>query len=237
MLKAIFFDMDGTLLPMDTWDFTQRYMGGVAKLAVKHGLDAEAFVKGIWVGTEAMIKNTGEKTNEAVFWEYMEKFMGKDLRYLDPEFQEFYRTDFDCVLPSIGKNEKIPQLIKDLKGKVDMYITTNPFFPREGQLSRVRWAGLNVNDFGFLTSYEDEYHCKPNPEYFVDQLKKTGLKAEEVLVVGNDAIDDACCLKAGIEIFIVTDCLLHAEKNPIDDMPHGDFDDLRNFLKEKGLDI
>ena len=33
-------------------------------------------------------------------------------------------------------------------------------------------------------------HCKPNPEYYQDILKMTGLKADEALMIGNDIKED-----------------------------------------------
>ena len=69
MLNTILFDLDGTLLPMDQDKFMKAYFGGLARRLAPLGYEPDRLVKGIFAGTAAMAKNTGEKTNEDVFWE------------------------------------------------------------------------------------------------------------------------------------------------------------------------
>ena len=73
MLKAVLFDLDGTLLPMEQEVFVKYYFGGLCKKLVPLGFDANELVKNIWAGTKAMITNNGSQTNEEVFWNYFKK--------------------------------------------------------------------------------------------------------------------------------------------------------------------
>lgn len=59
MLKAILFDLDGTLLPMDQDAFVNGYFKLLAKKMVPYGYEPEKLIKAIWQGTAAMIKNNG----------------------------------------------------------------------------------------------------------------------------------------------------------------------------------
>ena len=77
MLKAILFDLDGTLLPMDENTFVQTYFSLLCKKFVPLGYPKEEFVNAIWAGTKAMIKNNGGKTNEQVFWDFLHKHLVK----------------------------------------------------------------------------------------------------------------------------------------------------------------
>ena len=58
MLKAILFDMDGTLLPMDAEAFTKAYMGSLAKKFAPHGYAPEEMIVAVWRGVAAMVKTT-----------------------------------------------------------------------------------------------------------------------------------------------------------------------------------
>ena len=52
MISTVFFDLDGTLLPMDQDVFLNAYLGGLAKKMAPHGYDPKLLVKSIWKGTE-----------------------------------------------------------------------------------------------------------------------------------------------------------------------------------------
>ena len=68
MITTVFFDLDGTLLPMDQEVFLNAYMGGLAAKMAPHGYEPKLLVKSIWKGTGAMVMNTGSKRNDEVFW-------------------------------------------------------------------------------------------------------------------------------------------------------------------------
>ena len=68
MAKAILFDLDGTLLPMDMGEFTAGYFGDLADALGDRVTDRKRFVKAIWAGTKAMMANDGSAGNEEVFW-------------------------------------------------------------------------------------------------------------------------------------------------------------------------
>lgn len=66
MIKAILFDLDGTLLPMDQNEFVKGYFGGICDWIAPYGYEPKAIVNGIWTATKAMIENDGSRLNEEV---------------------------------------------------------------------------------------------------------------------------------------------------------------------------
>ena len=78
-ITTVLFDLDGTLLPMDTDTFIKAYFGGLAKKMAPHGYDGEKLIGAIWSGTKAMIVNTGEKINEEIFWDVFASIMGSEI--------------------------------------------------------------------------------------------------------------------------------------------------------------
>ena len=68
-IKAVLFDLDGTLLPMDQEVFIKAYFKGLSGKLIPLGYAPEQLIDTIWKGTAAMIKNDGSKLNEELFWE------------------------------------------------------------------------------------------------------------------------------------------------------------------------
>ena len=82
-----------------------------------------------------------------------------------------------------------------------------------------------------MTHYENSCYCKPNPEYYHEILKRLGLDPSKCLMIGNDVQEDVEAAKAaGLEAFLVTDCLINRGEMP--DCKQGSFEELIAFLKQ-----
>jgi FMN phosphatase YigB (HAD superfamily) len=111
-------------------------------------------------------------------------------------------------------------------------LATNPIFPEAATLHRISWAGLDPKDFLLYTTYENSRHCKPNPEYYRDILAQIGEDPEACLMVGNDVQEDMVARELGMQVFLLTDCLLDRMKTDLSQYPHGDFSALLALVKK-----
>ena len=230
-IKTVMFDLDGTLLPMDQDQFTQYYFGLLAKKLAPYGYNAEQLISGIWAGTAAMVKNDGSCTNEEAFWKTFCAVMGERVLEDKPLFEEFYRVEFQGARASCGYAPQAAGLVARLKAAgYRVILATNPIFPAIATESRIRWAGLAPEDFELYTTYENACRCKPNPDYYRDILSSMALEASECLMVGNDATEDTAAELAGIQVFLLTDCLINRENKDLSHWPHGGFDELEKFI-------
>ena len=230
-VTAILFDLDGTLLPMDQDDFTESYFSNLAAKAATKGYQPDALIDTVWAGTAAMVKNDGTKTNEAVFWELFAAKYGGDALNDIPFFEEFYRTDFQKAKELCGFAPMAKDIVHSLKARgLRVILATNPLFPAIATESRIRWAGLEPDDFELYTTYENSRHCKPNPEYYNDIMQELNLTAEECVMVGNDVVEDMIAETLGMKVFLLTDCLINKQNEDISKYPHGGFDELKVFL-------
>ena len=229
---AVFFDLDGTLLPMDMDSFTKRYFGLLAKKAAPYGYDPEKLISSVWKGTAAMVANDGSRTNEDAFWEvFSGLWPGKDLQSEKEIFDRFYLSEFEEAKDSCSPDRRMRELTDMLRSRgVRIVLATNPIFPENATRARVRWAGLEWNDFEYVTTYENSAYAKPNPKYFTELLSKLSLRADRCLMVGNDAEEDMAALKAGMDVFILTDCLINKKDADLSAVPHGDIKELRKML-------
>lgn len=232
-ITTVLFDLDGTLLPMDQDVFAKTYFMSIAKDVSPRGYDVKALIDAIWTGTKAMIKNNGEKTNETVFWETFAGIFG-DRVYGDmPAFDRFYEEHFDGIAAVCGHDDRAAEVIRlcHERGRKTA-LATNPIFPSIATEKRMRWAGLTPEDFELFTAYENSRYCKPNLKYYTAILDELGVSPEECLMVGNDVGEDMVARELGMQVFLLTDCIINRNGEDISVYPHGSFDDLLAFLRD-----
>lgn len=232
MLKAVFFDLDGTLLPLNEDEFTKLYFGMLCKRMEPFGYNPEELVNVIWTGTKKMYLNDGTKTNEEVFWKTFEEFYGKE-KLKDKDFiDEFYTNEFRKTKNSCDEN---PYALDIIKYCHDMnlitVLSTNPIFPKEGTKTRMSFIGLKESDFDYVTTYENSNFCKPNPAYFKMLLKKFNLKSDEVILFGNNTYEDGeCAYACGIKCYMVGDYIINHPKTQ-HNFEHIDMSQVINVIK------
>ena len=111
-------------------------------------------------------------------------------------------------------------------------LATNPLFPSIATENRILWAGLKPEDFEFFTTYENSFHCKPNLDYYRDVLSHIGYSPEECVMVGNDVDEDMIARELGMQVFLLTPCLINKRGADITEYPNGGFDELIEYLQK-----
>ena len=233
-IKAVLFDLDGTLLPLDQDKFVMHYLGLLAKRLALIGYDKDKLMKVMWAGVGAMVKNDGICTNEEIFWKVFTDAFGQESLNDKPFIDEFYENEFNQISKVCGfakEAKEIVEFVKE-KGKLPV-LATNPLFPHMATENRMRWAGLEPKMFAAYTTYEDCHYCKPNPKYYEELLQKLELKPEECIMVGNDFDEDILATeKLGMQGFLLTDCLLNRGEKDISGYLQGDFTALKEYLEK-----
>ena len=234
---TVLFDLDGTLLPMDTDAFIRLYAGLMGKKLVPLGYDKDGLMKAIWGGTEAMIRNDGSRINEEVFWATFCGVFGPKALEDRPTVDDFYRTDFPGVKASCGYTPMAKAAVEKCKALgLRVALATNPVFPAAATHQRIAWAGLRPEDFELVTTYENSASCKPNLLYYHEVMGKLGVRPEECLMVGNDVAEDMIARHLGLRVFLLTPCLLNKHGEDIEQFPHGDFPELLTWLEKMALE-
>ena len=234
-IKTILFDLDGTLLPMDQDTFIKAYFGLLAQRMAPLGYEPAKMIQAVYAGTNAMIGNDGSASNEAVFWKTFCAVFGERAREDEPHFEAFYHNEFQQVQKACGFDARAARLIKGLREKgYRLVLATNPLFPAVATHSRVCWAGMDVRDFEWITTYENASFCKPNIQYYEEIVRKLDLDPSQCLMVGNDVGEDMIAGRMGMKTFLLTDCLINRANEDIQVYPHGSCEALESYIGELG---
>lgn len=231
-IRYIFFDLDGTLLPMDQDRFIAAYFHALSSYMQPQGFEPQSFTKAIWQGTGAMFRNDGSRSNEDVFWSVLKGIYGENIRQWEPVFDAFYRERFPDVQASCGFDPEASRTVARLKELgYQLVLATQPIFPAIATETRMKWAGISKEDFLLYTTYENSCYSKPNPEYYRQIIHSIGAKPEECLMVGNDATEDLVAETVGMDVFLLTNCLINKQGHDLSGYPQGDLTALMHYIQ------
>ena len=106
LIKAILFDLDGTLLPLDTELFMQAYLKDFGNY-IKKAINPQYFIKSLMASTSAMMADQNpQKTNYQIFWEDFQKHMGTLTNIVAPVMDAFYIEKFKDLVRMTSPNPK-----------------------------------------------------------------------------------------------------------------------------------
>ncbi|MCI6738676.1 MAG: HAD hydrolase-like protein, partial [Intestinibacter sp.] len=92
---------------------------------------------------------------------------------------------------------------------------------------------LKLEDFDYVTTFENSHYCKPNLDYYREIFEKIGSNPNESIMVGNNALEDMISGELGVKTYLVTDNLENPNKVDIDQFENGSFD----FIAGKILEV
>lgn len=230
--QLVFFDLDGTLLPMDPREFIQEYFARLGAYAAGIGLDPERFGTALNGGVRAMATDRTDRMNDEVFWESFHELYGEANPAIDARIGEFYDTVFPHIGDGFVPDPNAARAIGALRAKgYPIFLTTMPLFPLPGVEWRCRWAGVDPAAFARITTYDNSFAVKPDLRYYRQNLEIAGCAPEEVLMVGNNTREDLAAMELGCDGYLVTDQLIDPDGYPIDQVKHGSLADFAAFAE------
>ena len=226
-MKAILFDLDGTLLPLDEKLFVDIYFTELSKVFSEYNIESNKLVEAIWTATHEIIKNDGKRTNEEAFWEKFKSIINIDLSNVKEVLEKFYANEFFTKLKKCSTENNLAKVAVNLakKNGRKVVLATNPVFPIDA-LVRLKWTGLDVDDFDYVSHYSNSSFSKPNPKYYLDLCEKLDVEPKDCLMIGNDERQDIfAASSAGMNCYLVTDylytypeCKVNCEKGSFKDL-------------------
>src|SRR4030095_9789873 len=145
------------------------------------------------------------RTLQEVFEAHFYSKLGVAKEELWDVLEEFYEN----VFPTLAKHTKqkpgaAPLIEWALSCGFRVAIATDPFFPRKATYHRVRWAGLDPEQFELISTFENFHFSKTHPAYYAEVLGRLGWTEGPVLMVGNDVQRDLMpAHRLGLKTYLV----------------------------------
>lgn len=205
MLKAVLFDLDGTLLPMHESEFIKKYGELLFVKMSKLGLDGQKLGKLIWTSMDYMNLSDGSKGNDVIFDETFKEFYQEEADKYKEILLDYYSNDFLGTKAICKDNPLAKSIVNFVKeNNLICILATNPVYPKVATKNRMNFIGLEESDFDIYTHHGNSRFTKTNPKYYQDLLDKFNLKPEEVLLFGNNTYEDGeTSLKCNIKTFLI----------------------------------
>ena len=234
-IKAVLFDLDGTLLRAQMREFIPRYIRGLAAYCADV-VEPRKFEKTFFRIIRELIHTQGDglSTNEERVYARLERDLALPESKMRESLAHFGTNDLIELQNLIRPIPLAKQIVKDCHEKgVPLVLATNPVFPMFMIRARMQWAELEEDFFSFITSYENSYFCKPQSGYFEGVAAQLGIAAENCLMVGNDSSHDLAAVAVGMQTYLVDTWLIEREDSDWPCENRGDHSSLQKFLHQE----
>ncbi len=234
-VKAVLFDLDGTLIRAQMNEFVVRYVDSLANRC-KDWVKPKKFAPTMGRIIHELIHVTGDgiATNEQRFFSRMKAEVAIEEEPLRGALDDFIK---DGLAGLQGLVKPIPlavSIVEELKGMgVPLVLATNPVFPKVMVEARMAWGELQTGSFVHISSIENSYFCKPQAGYFTAVAEMLGLEPQECLMVGNDINHDLAAVAVGMRAFLVDTWVVDRGEQewPYDE--RGDHSALLRYLRQQ----
>lgn len=187
MPLTLLLDLDDTLLNTNLQAFIPAYFQALSKQLAPH-IAPDRMFHALLSGTHLMnesddFSHTLSEVFDADFYPQLDLLRGD----LDAEIENFYNNVFpDLQSLTTPRAEAKPFVEWAFTQGYRIAIATDPLLPRKAAHHRLRWAGLDPQQFELVTAYEDFHFSKTHPAYYAETLGRLGWGDGPVLMVGND---------------------------------------------------
>ncbi|MBM3181183.1 MAG: hypothetical protein FJZ86_12620 [Chloroflexi bacterium] len=231
MKLTLLLDLDDTLLNTNMHAFIPAYFQALSRELAPYIAPGQM--------TRALLSGTRQMNESVDFSHSLQEVFDAEFypqpnisrSDLEPAIENFY----DNIFPNLaGLTSQIPEAKRFVDWALSkgyrIAIATDPLFPRKATLHRLRWAGLDPQQFELISSYENFHFSKTHPAYYAEILAFLGWPVGPVLMVGNDLARDILpAKKLGLATY-------HVNAEPTSSSgpeagPRGTLDDLRRWLE------
>ncbi len=208
-IKAVLFDLDGTLLEVEMCEFIPDYVRSVAE-CFDDLVDRTVFAETMLTATFSLLNaRRGGPTNEELFLAALDRHLGIAPQQFAERFEVFCERSLADLATHIRPSALSRRIVERcFERGLQVVIATNPVFPRPVVEARLRWGNLHDFDFAHVSTFENSSFCKPDPKYFHDLLRTLGLTPQQCLMVGNDTEHDLAARQVGIRTWLLDTWLI-----------------------------
>lgn len=205
VVKAVLFDLDGTLVDVDMNRFVPVYLRRLTGY-LGDRVDPVRATQSLHHSVAAMFANTdASRTLESILLEVLESELEVSPEHYAKCLEQFCQNDLEEMRSLVTGHPLSTQLVESaLERGWDVVLATNPIFPRAVIDARIAWGELDGEVFHHVTDYETAHFCKPNEAFFEEIIDRLQVPAEACLMVGNDTLHDLSASQVGMQTCLLT---------------------------------
>ena len=190
-LRAVLFDLDGTLLDNDMDLYITHYLRRFAP-HVAHRVPPDEFVQAWMHGLQLMLRNADPHlTNQQVFDLSFYPRLGVAPEELRSSMEVYYTTSHPNLRRLATRRPGARETVEAmLDAGLKIVIATNPIFPEVIIGQRLEWTGIADLPFALVTTSENMHAAKPSQRFYREILDRIGVAPEETVMIGDDFIND-----------------------------------------------
>lgn len=233
-MNTVLLDLEGTLLPVSRNDFMDTLNKLLDSKFQTMGFDTKVVRNALMSAVDRMDENDGFRTNEEVYESVMKKLVGMNAKKVMRELNKFYRKDFAVVRFNTMPVAEAAECVRVLKQKgYRLVLASDPTFPGEAICTMAVWAGLEPEDFSYITTMENCCYTKKNIRYYTHLARILDCIPEDFLVVGNDVARDMSAAAVGMDTFLIKDHLVNTELRDYSDIKQGTLRDFLDYVRQE----
>ena len=199
MIKAVLFDLDDTLLRLNLAAFIARYVAGATRLLASVARTSPVAI-GVPYARAFLAMDAQDRedslTNERLFHQSFRAATGIPLD--DPVIADLMTYYESQIVPGFSGGLVGARPVEGARAAIEAVhdaglvcaLATNPTFSLACDRARMGWAGVAEDDFALISTYANSTRCKPSVRYYQEFANQLGVRLEECLMVGNDAVRD-----------------------------------------------
>ncbi len=234
-IKAILFDLDGTLIRVQMSKYIPRYIDGLA-IYCSDLVKPKKFHQAMLDSIRILIQHGGDglQTNEQRVFSTLQHQLAipeNQLRQCFDQFRCEGMAEMKDLVQPIPLAREIIEECRQLD--VPLVLATNSVFPAFMIEARLQWGALDDSLFCHLTSFENSCYCKPHVGYFREISEHLGIAAEDCLMVGNDTSHDLAAMEIGMQTFLVDTWIVKRDGIAWSCDHQGDHAALQLFLRQR----
>ncbi|PJF36254.1 MAG: hypothetical protein CUN49_06425 [Candidatus Thermofonsia Clade 1 bacterium] len=194
MIKVVLFDLDGTLVRVNTDAFVRDYVQQLSEqLAEALEVPAAQCLQALRAAIRAVSANLDPTcSNRAVFERAFVQALAMPSEALHTAFARAQAAIFPSLVRHFAPEPAAVPLLERLMARdIAFAIVTNPIFSLETVYQRMIWGNLPLElPYALITNLEELHFAKPRPHLYEEVLARIGYEPDQAIMVGDDFQND-----------------------------------------------